>query len=77
MQSKLLQNRLRVAHQRFVLFVAFFRMRELEQFHFLELVLPLNPARVFSRSAGLAAETRRPRAHLDRQRIGVERLVAR
>src|SRR6202008_4880936 len=62
MQTQLLQNAFRVAHQRFMLLVAFLRMRELEQFHFLKLVLPEDPAGVFSRGAPFGAEAGSPRS---------------
>src|SRR6202171_1205553 len=64
-QAEFLENCFRVAHEGFVLFVAFFRMRELEELDLLELMLAEDAARVFSRGAGLGSEAGRPRGDVD------------
>ena len=64
------------ANQRLVFFVAFLRMRELEELHLLKLVLAQDAARIFSRRASLGAEARRPRGHVNRQFFLGNRFVA-
>src|SRR5882724_13215696 len=59
-----------------MLLVRLLRTRKLYQFNFLELVLPDNPAHVFSIRSGLAAKTRRVSGNGERQPRGVNRLVA-
>src|SRR5208283_528205 len=75
-QSKLLQDCLGVAHQGFVFVVALVRMRELEEFHFLKLVLAQDAPRVFTRRAGFGAEAGSPSGHENRQLLLRERRVA-
>ena len=65
MQAKFLENGFGVAHQGFVLFVAFFRMRELEKLNLLELMLAENAAGVFSGGAGFGAEASSPGGNMD------------
>ena len=58
MQSEFLQDFLGVVRQLLQLLVRSVRPRELDQFDFLELMLPDDAANVFSIGAGLAAEAR-------------------
>ena len=58
------------------LVVALFRPREFHQLHLLKLMLPDDAAHVAPVRARLAAEARRVGAERDRQRVGVQRLVA-
>src|SRR5260221_5033343 len=64
-KSELLQNGFRVADQRLVLLVACFGRRKFEEFHFLELLLALNAARVLSGCSCFAAKTRGPRSDVN------------
>jgi len=59
-----------------VLFVAVFRQRELDQFHFLKLVLADDAADVAAVGAGFAAETGRVGAEGDGQFFGGDGFVA-
>src|ERR1700674_2025541 len=56
--------------------VTLLRMRELEEFNLLELVLAQDSASVFSRGASLRAEAGGPRGHVDRQFLLGKRFVA-
>ena len=75
-QAEHLQQRFRIAHQRFQLLVTLLGPREFEQLHFLKLVLPEDAARVLACGAGLGAEAGGPGASLDRASVGVQRFVA-
>ncbi len=75
-QAEFLKNLFGIGDERFELLVTLFRAREFEHFNFLELVLALQAARVFSGRAGFGAKAGRPRAELDGELIGVERFVA-
>src|SRR6266403_3292314 len=76
MQAQFLQNCFGVSSQRFVLFVTFLGMRELEKFNFLELVLPQNAARVLASRSRFGAETGGPSGHLNWQFVFWNGLVA-
>src|SRR5207253_4235754 len=54
-QAEFLENGFGVAYEGFVLFIAFFRMGELEQLDLLELMLAEDAAGVFSSGAGFGA----------------------
>src|SRR6266478_1296514 len=64
-QAEFLENRFGVAHEGFVLFVAFFRMRELEKLDLLKLMLAEDAASVFSSGAGFGAEAGGPGSDVD------------
>src|SRR5882762_7228594 len=64
-QAEFLENRFGVAHEGFVLFVAFFRMRELEKLDLLKLMLAEYAAGVFSGGAGFGAEAGGPGGDAD------------
>jgi hypothetical protein len=66
-QSEFLQDFFGIARQLFVLFVRFFRPRELHQFDFLKLMLPDDAAHVFAVGSRLAAEAGRVGGERDRQ----------
>ena len=65
MEAEFLENDLRISYQRFVLLVAFVRMREFEELNFLELMLTKDSARVLSGGARFGAEAGRPRGDVD------------
>src|SRR5262249_11839964 len=56
LQTQLVQNGLAMFGQGFVLFVTFFRVRELEELDFLELMLAEDAAGIFSGGSGFRAE---------------------
>ena len=63
-QPESLKNGFGVFGQGFVLFVAFLRVRELEQLNFLELVLAEDAPGILSRGPGFRTETSRPRGEV-------------
>src|SRR6266481_4945640 len=75
-QTQFLENGFRVSCERLVFFVTFFRMRELEELDFLELVLAENAARVFSSGAGFGAEAGGPGSRENRQLFLRNRFIA-
>ncbi len=75
-QAEFLKNGFCISYQRFVLFVAFLRMGELEELNLLELMLAEDPAGVFSRGAGFGAEAGRPRGDVDGEFFFGNRFVA-
>src|ERR1700722_11187548 len=76
MQPQFLQNGFRVAHQRFMLLVTFLRMRKLEQFHLLKLMLPQDAPRIFSGRARFRTEASGPRRDVNRQLVFCQRRLA-
>src|SRR5436190_3961735 len=64
-QAEFLENRFGVAYEGFVLFIAFFRMGELEELDLLELMLAEDAAGVFSSGAGFGAEAGSPGGDVD------------
>src|SRR6266481_1514611 len=74
-QAELLKNGFCISYQRFVLFVAFLRMGELEELNLLELMLAEDPAGVFSGGAGFGAEAGGPCGDVDGEFIFGNRFV--
>jgi len=64
-----------MGHQFLVFFVAFIRMREFEQFDFLELVLPQDAAGVFPGRPGFRPKTGRPCGDIDGQPVFGQRFI--